>query len=88
LVEDREHTIAGASERIAGMATDGGVKDPVMQIHRAQHVVGVATKQRGRAHYIGRQNCPLANVGRQFRQVRAEVGAVHRQMFSHSVGHA
>jgi hypothetical protein len=59
-----------------------------MQIHRAQHVVGVATKQRGRAHNIGRQNRPLANVGRQIRQVRAEVGAVHRQMFSHGVGHA
>jgi hypothetical protein len=50
------------------MVADGRVKDLVVQIHGAHHVVGVAAQESSAADHIGRENRSFSAVRRRFQR--------------------
>jgi hypothetical protein len=59
-VECRQHAVARASEGVAGMTADRGMKDLIVQIHRAHHVVRKAAKKTRAADDVGCENGSFA----------------------------
>ena len=58
-LENREDAVAGVLERIAMAATNRGMKNLVVQVHRSQHVVGITAVQSGATGNIRCQKRPF-----------------------------